>query len=31
MCLDHKKNLKKTRIKLYSTPALAVLLYDSET
>ena len=32
MCLDHKKNpLKKTRIKLYNTLALPVLLYDSET
>jgi hypothetical protein len=31
MCLDHKKTLKKTRIKLYNTPALPVLLYGSET
>ena len=31
MCLDHKKTLKKTRIKLYSTLALPVLLYGSET
>jgi len=32
MCLDHKKkNLKKTRIKLYNTLALPVLLYGSET
>jgi hypothetical protein len=32
MCLDHKiKTLKKTRIKLYNTLALPVLLYDSET
>jgi len=30
MCLDHK-NLKKTRMKLYSTLALPVLLYGSET
>ena len=29
--LDHKKNLKKTRIKLYNTLALPVLLYVSET
>ena len=32
MCLDHKKKpLKKTRIKLYSTLALQVFLYGSET
>jgi len=31
MCLDHKKTLKKTRIKLYNRLALPVLLYDSET
>ena len=33
MCLDHKKTLKKTRIKLYNTSTLAlpVLLYGSET
>jgi hypothetical protein len=31
MCLDHKKNLKKTRIKLYNTLALPVLLHGSET
>ena len=31
MCLDHKKTLKKTRIKLYNTLALLVLLYGSET
>jgi len=31
MCLDHKKSLKKTRIKLYNTLALPVLLYGSET
>ena len=31
MCLDHKKTLKKTRIKQYSTLALPVLLYGSET
>ena len=31
MCLDHKKPLKKTRIKLYNTLALPVLLYGSET
>ena len=31
MCLDHKKHLKKTRIKLYNTLALPVLLYGSET
>jgi len=30
MCLDHK-SLKKTRIKLYNTLALPVLLYGSET
>jgi len=31
MCLDHKKSLKKTRIKLHNTLALPVLLYGSET
>ena len=31
MCLDHKKTLKKTTIKLYNTLALPVLLYGSET
>ena len=31
MCLDHKKALKKTRIKLYNTLGLPVLLYGSET
>ena len=31
MCLGHKKTFKKTRIKLYNTLALPVLLYDSET
>ena len=31
MCLDHKKPLKKTRIKLYNTLALQILLYGSET
>jgi hypothetical protein len=31
MCLDHKKSLKKTRIKLYNTLTLSVLLYGSET
>jgi hypothetical protein len=31
MFLDHKKTLKKTRIKLYNTLALPVLLYGSET
>jgi hypothetical protein len=31
MCLDHKKPLNKTRIKLYNTIALPILLYDSET
>jgi len=31
MCLDHKKTLKKTRIKLYNTLALPVLLHGSET
>jgi hypothetical protein len=32
MCLGHKKKtLKKTRIKLYNTLALPVLLYGSET
>ena len=31
MCLGHKKTLKKTRIKLYNTLALPVLLYGSET
>jgi len=31
MCLSQKKNLKKTRIKLYNTLAFPVLLYSSET
>jgi hypothetical protein len=31
MCLDHKKSLKKTRIRLYNTLALPVFLYGSET
>jgi hypothetical protein len=31
MCLDHKKNLKKTTIRLYNTLALPILLYGSET
>jgi hypothetical protein len=31
MCLHHKKTLKKTRIKLYNTQALPVLLYRSKT
>ena len=31
MYLGHKKTLKKTRIKLYNTLALPVLLYGSET
>ena len=31
MRLDHKKPLKKTRIKVYNTQALPVLLYGSET
>ena len=31
MFLGHKKALKKTRIKLYNTLALPVLLYGSET
>jgi len=31
MFLGHKKTLKKTRIKLYNTLALPVLLYGSET
>jgi len=32
MCLDHqKKTIKKTRMKLYNTLALPVLLYGSET
>jgi len=31
MCSDHKKTLKKTRIKLCNTLALPVLLYGSET
>jgi len=31
MCLDHKKTPKKTRIKLYNTLALPVLLCGSET
>jgi len=31
MCLDHNKTLKKTRIELYNTLALPVLLYGGET
>jgi hypothetical protein len=31
LCLGHKKTLKKTRIKLYNTLALPVLLHGSET
>ena len=31
MCLDHKKILTKTIIKLYNTLDLPVLLYGSET
>jgi hypothetical protein len=31
MCLDHKKPLKKTGIKLYNALSLPVLLYGSET
>jgi len=31
MCLAHKKTLKKTRIKIYNTPAHPVLLYGSAT
>jgi len=31
MCLDHKKTLNKTTIKLHNTLALPVLLYGSET
>ena len=32
MCLDHKKKtLKKTRINLYNTLVLPILLYGSET
>ena len=31
MCLDHKKTLKKTRIKLYNTLALPVFLHGSES
>ena len=31
MRLDHKKTLNKTRIKLYNSLALPVLLYGSET
>jgi hypothetical protein len=31
VCLNHKKTLKKTRLKLYNTLALPVLLYGSET
>jgi len=31
MSLDHKKTLKKTRTKLYTTLALPILLYGSET
>jgi hypothetical protein len=30
LCLDHRKNLKETRIKLYNTLALPTLLYGSE-
>jgi hypothetical protein len=30
MCLDNRKGLKKTGIKLYNTVALPALLYDSE-
>jgi len=30
MCLDHKKDLKKTTIKLHNTLVLPVLLYGSE-
>ena len=31
MCLSRKKTLKKTRLKLYNTLALPVLLYGSES
>jgi hypothetical protein len=31
MCLDQKKTLKKTKIKLYNTLALPFLLYGRET
>ena len=31
MCVDHKKNLMKTRIKLYNILALPVELCGSET
>jgi len=31
MCLDQKKTLNETRIKLYNTLALPVLLHGSET
>ena len=31
MCLSHKKTLKKTKLKLYNTLALPVLLYGSES
>jgi len=31
MCLDHKRTLKKTTIKLYNTLALPVFLSGSET
>ena len=31
MCLDHKRTLKKTTIKLHNTLALPVLLYGSES
>jgi hypothetical protein len=31
MCLDHKKTLKKTRIKLNNTLSLPILLFGSET
>ena len=31
MCLDHKNPFKKTRMKLYNTLALPILLYGSES
>jgi len=31
MCLNHKKTIKKIRIKLHNTLALPVLLYGRET
>ena len=31
MCLDHKKALKKTKIKLHNTLNLLLLLYGSKT